>query len=433
MTPTTIDPRGTPVSCDNTTALDLYETALRQYQSYVGDAVATIDQAIALQPDFVLGHAFKAGVLMTFGEKRFAEQAAASVLVAEALGGNDRERGLVAAIDRLVDGDWHGGCAALDRVLIDHPRDAFAIQTAHLFDFFRGDALNLRNRISRVLPHWSEGVPGWSFLVGMHAFGLEECNQYPEAEDAARRALAAEPRDAWAVHAGVHCMEMQGRIAEGIDWLEARTGDWAPDNGFAFHNWWHLALLYLDGGHDRRVLELYDQGVLPQPSDLSLQLVDATALLWRLRLLDVDVGDRWQPVADAWEAKLDGERGFYAFNDVHAMMALAATGREAAAARALASIDGSFGAEVGAPIARALLAFERGRHDEAIDLLAGVRDSAHRFGGSHAQRDILTLTLIEAARRAGRPAVAEHYLAERRVHRPHSALAQRLSVSRAAS
>src|SRR4030095_11703801 len=94
------------------------------------------------------------------------------------------------------------------------PRDILAIQTGHLVDFFRGDTLNLRNRIVRVLPHWSAGVPGYSYLLGMYAFGLEECNQYAEAGETARRALQLEAKDAWAVHAGVHVMEMQGRIDE---------------------------------------------------------------------------------------------------------------------------------------------------------------------------------------------------------------------------
>ena len=58
-----------------------------------------------------------------------------------------------------------------------------------------------------------------------------------------------------------------------------------------------------------------------------LTLLDATALLWRLRLESVDVGDRFEVVADEWEARLDQDRGFYAFNDVHAMLAFVATGR----------------------------------------------------------------------------------------------------------
>jgi hypothetical protein len=57
-------------------------------------------------------------------ERRFAEQARISVASAEALlpRANAREQALVGAVRRLVDGDWDGACAALDRVLVDHPR-----------------------------------------------------------------------------------------------------------------------------------------------------------------------------------------------------------------------------------------------------------------------------------------------------------------------
>ena len=432
------DARDVAVSCGNRQALDLYETALRQYHSYVGDPIATIDQALAEAPEFVLGHAFRAGVLMMFSEQRFVPEARASVVAAEnrSSQANERERGLTRAARRLVDGDWDGACRIYDRVLVDDPRDAFAVQTAHLLDFYRGDALNLRNRISRVLPHWSAGVPHYSYVLGMHAFGLEECNQYLEAEMTGRKALELQPGDGWAVHAVVHVMEMQGRVDEGIDWLESREPDWAPDNGFAFHNWWHLALFYLDRQRHGRVLALYDRQIFPEPAEFNLQLVDATAMLWRLYLLGIDTGPRFQAVADAWERKLEVERGFYAFNDVHALLAFLGAGRERAARQVLddlaATARGTGGSnvtmarEVGLPLGRGFQAFARGRYPEAIDQIEPVRDSAHRFGGSHAQRDLLTLTLIEAAIRAGQLHLARHYLAERLVHKPASGLGWRL-------
>ena len=432
------DARNTPVSCPQRPALDLYEKALVQYQSYIGDPVATIEEALRHAPDFILGHLFRATLLVTLTEQRFVPQARASVDSAEGLlsDANPRERGLVAAGRSLVEGDWDAACAAFDSVLVDYPRDAFAIQSAHLMDFYRGDSANLRNRITRVLPHWSPSVPGYSYVLGMHAFGLEECNQYPQAEEAGRRALALQPKDGWAVHAVTHVMEMQGRIDEGIEWLESRTPDWAPDNSFAFHNWWHLGLFYFDRQQYANVLSLYDTYVHPTPPDFALQLLDATSLLWRLYLEGADFGERAEVAANNWVARLDSERGFYAFNDMHAMMAFVLAGRESEADRLVADLEwtaqrGSgtnvaMTREVGLPVCLAIRAFGRGLYSETIRLIERVRDTAHRFGGSHAQRDVLTLTLIEAAIRNGQSNLAQHYIAERTVLRPSGSLGRRL-------
>lgn len=434
------DARGNPVSCDHTQAIELCDQALLQYQTYIGDPVATLDQALSLQPDFVLAHAVKAGILMTFGEARFAKLAMESVAAAEKLlsRANDRERGLVTAAQKLVQGAWDTGCTIYDRVLVDYPRDIFAAQTAHLMDFYRGDALNLRNRITRILPYWSPRVPGYSYLLGMHAFGLEECNQYPEAEATALRALSMEPKDGWAVHAAVHVYEMTGRVEKGIDFLESRENDWAPESGFAFHNWWHLALFNFDRGQFGRVLDLYDRVVFPDPPmDLSLVMVDATTLLWRLHLAGVEVRSRFDTLANLWEAKLQSERGFYAFNDVHAMMALVMAGRGAAVAALTKDLDvgatgqdlnGMMTREVGRPLCRGVVAFAEGRYEDAIEAIASARDGAWRFGGSHAQRDVFTLTLIEAALRAKQNNLARHFIAERTVSKPMSGLGWRLQA-----
>jgi tetratricopeptide (TPR) repeat protein len=432
------DARGVPVSCSNPAALELYERALVAFQTYVGDPIATIDEALKHAPDFVLGHIFRATALMTFAERRFAEQARVSLTSAEALlpRANSRERELAAAARALVDGDWSGGCAMFDRVLVTQPRDALAIQAAHLMDFLRGDSQNLRNRVGRVLPHWDQSVPGYSYVLGMYAFGLEECNQYPQAEDAARRALEIDPKDGWAVHAGAHVMEMQGRIDEGIAWLASREPDWAPDNGFAYHNHWHLALFHLDQEHHADALAVFDGRIHRERPDSAFQLLDGTALLWRLWLEGVDIGARAEPIADNWAGRLATERGFYVFNDAHAMMAFTMAGRETEAAGLLADLDWTLRNvtgtnrmmtnDVGLAVCRAIHGFGRGRYADVIRELEPVRDIASRFGGSHAQRDLLTLTLIEAAIRDGQPALARHYIAERITQKPASHLGWRL-------
>jgi hypothetical protein len=103
-------------------------------------------------------------------------------------------------------------------------------------------------------------------------------------------------------------------------------------------------------------------------------------------------------------------------------MAFVGAGREAEAEAALAAMSAAaagvgdnagFTREVGLPVARALIAYGRGEDGAACDLLRRVRNHAARFGGSHAQRDLLDQTLISAARRAGETSLERALLAER--------------------
>ncbi|HEX5128267.1 MAG TPA: tetratricopeptide repeat protein [Usitatibacter sp.] len=430
---------------DAAAAQDAYERALVALRTYRGDPLAALDEAIARAPDFAPAYVAKALTLVTLFERRFARDAlqvldAATAVLARA---NARDQAMAAAARRLATGDWHGGVAALDRVLVDNPRDILAIQVAHLVDFIRGDSLNLRNRLSRVLPAWSRTTPGYSFVIGMHAFGLEECNQYEDAEAAGLRALAIAPEDCWAVHAVTHVLEMQGRIDECVRFLEERMHDWAgEDNGFAFQNWWHLALFHLDRGDHASALAIHDR-VLAGALGMAMSRLDATSLLWRLRLEGADVGDRFEGVAGSWSESLEGEAGFYAFNDFHAAIAFAATsGREEVARQLREALEraareeganGEMTRVVGMDACEAFIAFGEGRYSQATEKLVAVRDLAQRFGGSHAQRDVLTLTLVEAARRSGQFRLAAHVANERLVHKPASAWGQRIVRRIAAS
>jgi tetratricopeptide (TPR) repeat protein len=409
--------------------LAAFETALRQLQSYRGDPIATIDAALAHDPDFVLGHILRAEVCITIWERSVLPDVHRSLAHLERLASRstDRERAHAAAIRDWASGDWDAMRSHLERLLDDYPTDALALQVGHLADFYHGDRDNLRGRIARALPLWSRDMPGYGFVLGMLAFGLEECGDYGRAEDIGRRAIDMEPDDCWAQHAVTHVMEMQARQAEGIAWMETRRDHWAQaDNGFAFHNWWHTALYHLDLGRADRALAMYDTSIRPEPTRIQLQMLDAAALLWRLHLQHVDCGRRWEEIADTYEET--GEAGFYAFNDMHAMMAFAATGRFAEAERLLAVMEraaagsgtnASMTRQVGLPIARAIDAFGRGRHSETVDLLLPIRYRTHAFGGSHAQRDVVHRTLIEAAHRSGRYALARALAIERTALKPH--------------
>ncbi|OWJ66837.1 tetratricopeptide repeat protein [Inquilinus limosus] len=432
-----IDSRGVPVSTASRAALDRYEAAAEKLHSYVRDPLAEIDAALAEDPGFVMGHCLR-GTLMALATEKAAEAPLRqSVEAAEALaaGANERERGHIAALRAWLDGDFAGAVDGWGRVAEAWPRDGLALQAAHLGDFYLGHTTLLRDRIARALPAWDEAVPGYGYVLGMHAFGLEETGDYRTAEATGRRAVALQPRDPWAIHAVAHVLEMEGRLPEGVDWLSGRSGDWAPDNMFAFHNWWHLALYHLDLGDTETVLRLYDEAIRPRPSPVALETLDATALLWRLHLRGVDGGARWADLADTWAPM--AEDGYYAFNDMHAMMAFVATGRDADAGRLLAAqarradsggTNAAMTAEVGLPVCRALRAFGAGDYATAVELLGPVRAVAHRFGGSHAQRDVLNLTLVEAALRGGQADLARSLAAERVEAKPGSPFNWRLTV-----
>jgi hypothetical protein len=432
------DCRGHQLSGATDQSLPYYEAAVRELNLFINDPVASVDKAIAESPDFVMAHALRAWLHLLGTEPAGNAVARASRDAAWTLPATAQEHGHLNAINHLIEGRWHQAAQVMEDVAIENPHDLLALQVGHQLDFFRGEARMLRDRIARALPAWSNSVPGYHTMLGMHAFGLEETGDYIAAEVAGRTAVALNARDSWAQHAVAHVMEMQGRQQEGITWMSGNTEGWSRDSFFAVHNWWHVALYHLDLGNSDEALKLFDGPIYSAKSRIILEMIDASAMLWRMHLRGVDVGDRWQAVADAWAPHAGA--GNYAFNDAHAAMAFVGAGRKDALAKvidaqkAAMQRDGDnamFTRKVGHPIVLAIKAFGDRNYADALWRLREVRNVAHRFGGSHAQRDVLDLTLIEAALRSGQQSVATALAAERLATRPKSPLS-RLFVRRAA-
>lgn len=344
----------------------------------------------------------------------------------DTLGANGREAAHAAAIHAWLDGDWHRAAGILDGLLVQWPADILGLLMGHLLDFFTGDARNLRDRVGRSLPSFDPDDPRAAFVRGMQAFGLEESGDYTRAEAAGLAALARHPDDVWAVHAVVHTYEMRGLVDTGIEFLRAREGDWGSGNLFTVHNWWHLGLYLLEAGRADDALAIYDTQVHNDNSTgVTLEMLDASALLWRLTLDGIDTGDRYAKLAKAWEGQLFDEP-WYAFNDLHGVVAMCGAGRLDDARSVVERLERSVGAsaaepgtarwmtaEVGVPASHAIVAFTEARYDDVVDELLPRRSRFHHFGGSHAQRDLLQRTLTEAAIRSGRLDLARALLDER--------------------
>ncbi|MEO1194313.1 MAG: tetratricopeptide repeat protein [Pseudomonadota bacterium] len=422
------DRQGNAVTGASHDAVAFYDQALSAFNCYRGDPIALVDQAIEAAPDFAMAYLMKAYFFGLATEPEALAEVPALLAKAKALPLNAREASHLAALEKLAANAWSASANALDLHNLTYPRDLLAIQAGHLMDFFRADARNLRDRINRVLPQWTAAIPGYSFLLGFQSFGLEEAGDYTKAEEAGRAALTLEPEDCWAHHAVAHVMEMQGRFEDGIGWMIAREGHWAQeDNFFQVHNWWHRCLYHFELGEIDTILSLYDGPIREGRSGVAVDLVDASALLWRLSLAGHDVGDRWQELSETWDAVADGK--LYSFNDLHGVMAYLGAGREAEVERILASYraqaadDGEMPRWIrayGLPLVEGFAAFWRGEHEAAIERLYASRHIASGFGGSHAQRDVIDWTLTESALRAGKTDLAEGLAQERLALKPNS-------------
>jgi hypothetical protein len=310
----------------------------------------------------------------------------------------------IRAIGAAVNGDYAGATRIYDEVLAGSPHDLLALAVAQVFDYYLGNPNAQCARTGKALAAWKPAMPGYPALLALHAYALQECGDYEAAEEAAGRALALDPWSIRAHHAAAHVMEMQGRFEEAIRWMGARSALWADAGAASTHLWWHIALYHIELGAPARAAAIYDHRI--QGAALS-ELIDGSALLWRLHLGGMDVSERSRALAARWARH--AEDAHCAFNDLHAMMAFVGAGRSDLAARLLAALERRlwkpWGANhdmtrlVGLPACRALEAFGRGEFTAAERLLRALPPVAHRIGGSHAQRDVLHLTRSAAAAR----------------------------------
>ncbi len=425
---------GCALSTPSRAAAEKFNEALRLIRTYHGDPVAALDAALDHDPEFSLAWITRAALLAQMTDRLFAAEITRSLRAAAACQPDERERQHFAAASAWAEGRLRDGTMLFARIAHESPRDLLAVQNAHVGCFFIGAQFELRDIPLAALRAARQGGEGRHALLGMAAFGLEECGDYARAQAFGEEAVDLEPKDAWAAHAVAHVNEMRGDIAAGRDWLTDTSTGWSEDCGFAYHNWWHLALLHLDAQDQSSALQLYDERIRPrEDANVALEMLDASALLWRLHLDGVDCGDRFGKLATAWEQK--AEDGVLAFNDLHAIMAFLGAGRPALAERTLRAMreagqgqgdNAMMTRDVGIPLAEGFIAFEQKRYTEAVDKIAPVRAIAQRFGGSHAQRDILSLTALHAATRGGMRETARAFASERIAHKPQSPWAGRL-------
>ncbi|MGG5822558.1 tetratricopeptide repeat protein [Falsiroseomonas sp. HW251] len=371
-----------------------------------------LQDLLRADPDCVMGHAV-AGLQQMLLARSEARQVSGGHLAAarEAMrrrGATSRERHFVSALAAWQEcGEMEVAADRLESQLAAVPLDAAALKLSHAIRFMLGDAAAMRLAIERALPAWrGEHRAAFPFVLGCHAFALEETGDHPAAERIGREAVERDPADVWGAHAVAHVLETDGRARDGLRWLAAAERHRAEIGGFARHLSWHAALCHLHLGDGDAALALYDRCIRDEPSEEYRDVANAASLLWRLEAQRVPVGAaRWDELADIAERRI-GDHSL-AFADLHHVLSLAATGRKCALeaflagmrGRALRDVDSQARviASVGLLVAQAVAAALGDDPGEATDLLQALGAGLQRLGGSHAQRDLLARIGLDAA------------------------------------
>src|SRR5437899_5038148 len=286
------DAYGLPVSTESPLALESYDRAVDGLLLWDHQALDFFRTATTHDPGLALGHAGAAVCL--FLEERFDDAiATAKVARAAAATQTDRERRHVEALSLLVEGKMGEAPRAMSAHLADYPRDLLVFQRLYFVWFGQGkvpEMLALADTLTRY-------HPGSSFMLGLHAFVLEQAGRCDEAVRMALVANQKNPRDAWAIHALAHALYEMAAFDTGITRLPPAIEPCTHLGWFRNHLLWHLTLMHLARGEYDVASELGRTVFEQEPSSIPGDLHDSISLLWRLELLGRDVPERWTPFA----------------------------------------------------------------------------------------------------------------------------------------
>ncbi|GFZ21576.1 tetratricopeptide repeat (TPR)-like superfamily protein [Actinidia rufa] len=271
-----------------------------QVLSY-GRERSVILEASAHDPNCVLANILTAQFLCSSNPSRappHLEAAKAKLQQATAY-----EKAVFDAVSCLISPDRDDDVAyeLLSKLLKDFPRDLVSLKKAQVLCFYMGQPDLSLDIVQQVLPKNEEE----DYIYGMLAFPLLELGQMEDAAKAAKKGFEINKEDCWAQHGLCHVLQYECCFKEAVDFMEERSKSWSSLSSFMYtHNWWHVALCYLEGNAPmRKVLEVYDHCIwkeLERSDAVSAEVyLNALGLLLRVYVRgEIDIfGDRLKILA----------------------------------------------------------------------------------------------------------------------------------------
>ena len=465
-----------PMNTTSNEASRLYDAALTQLVGFYDDPkldglLGSLESMVNEDPDFILGLCLKYGFTL-FGANLLLNSAEArnntSNLAKKALNLGSRittrELMHVKAIEHLQVGNLSKAVDYWEDILLENPTDMLALKFAHTAYFYMGSGKEISDSVARVIPLWSNSTPLYGYLHGMYAFGLTQINKLTQAESAARKALEINRRDTWATHAISHVNEYNGEHERGIQFLLETENDWSSCAHLVPHNYWHLALYYLEKSEYEKVIDILD-------TKLKSDLANGASLMLRLKMDGYNKSNDlldycWRDLKEKNLERIDNQG--YMYGGYHMAMVLSACGTEEEKSRYFKSLDdyvssNDFDEEslldskvpnlIGSTVNESTkssiknflknvnndLAFNlyssvfdynNGDYDNVVEKLYPIRYKIYRAGGSNAQRDIFNMILLQSAIRSNKAIYNKlglSLLNERQASKPNSNFTTRLA------
>lgn len=392
-----------PLSTGADTAV-LWRSFVERHVARRSGTEAALDEVIAADPQLAVAHA--AALLLARFEGAGFDAADAVTGVRRGRADHDWERSFCETVLTLHSQGLWPSRPGWQRHHRDHPGDLLGLTIATYLTFLSTDPDAQEQALAQVRAT-AAAIGEHPVLVGYEAMQAQDWGRLDEAHRHATRALELDPTGFAGGHPLAHVHFEAGDHDAGLAWLDAwlpTTDQQAP---FGSHLVWHSALHHLAVGDGDAVIERYRRCAgRPGPGGI----IDGASMLWRCRLhglLTSGADPSDTPVETMVRPFVDGVPT--TFLGVHVALGLA-TADDADALRRFATAAGGFlapgAAELLPGLARALAAYVEGDHATASDLLLAEEDRVVRYGGSHAQREVVEDTLLQALVRAERYAEA---------------------------
>ena len=411
------DRYGLEVTTSSEEARNAYVEAVDRVLAADGHVENILAIAIEADPNFALAHAAigRQHHLMGRGKDARVALETASHLSASA---TIREQQHVEIFRNIVNGQVPESFELTKEHLTDYPRDAFVLAPAcGVFGTigFSGRIDREAEQLAFLEPLATHYGDDWWFQT-VHAFALVETGAWERGRDLAQRSLAQRPSNSHGAHTLAHALYEEGADEEALAFMS----DWIPSadrQGLLHcHVSWHYALLLLtDGQHDAAIQTLEDHCFPGSTQSPSINVfTDASSFLWRAELAGVPRNrDRWETIRDYYEESF---RRPIVFVDAHAGLAYAALGEDEKLSACIGQLQelgeaGRLPAETtAATLTRGYEAYAAGHWSTAVDIFEPVMDQVVRIGGSRAQRDLITNTLLAAYINDGRADDAKAFI-----------------------